>query len=223
MEWDSALAAGPEAFGRQVAAGDRGGFRRRGAGGNGHTNGSPGGYRQEAAPARAPVAVGPGLPAAVATAPARVSPLRADAGPADAGAASFPPIAPAEPIPTYGEPVEQPSFVSDESDEPALPDEARARAAEAAGAPTRPVDAGPGQVLHVRFTGPAERLVGAMEAFKGLMRDRPGATQVVLHVPATGGGTLLPLPLRNGVAYDAELLAEVSRRLGEGTVEVRLD
>jgi hypothetical protein len=134
----------------------------------------------------------------------------------------LPPIAPAEPIPTYGEPVEQSSFATDEPDEPALPDEARARAAEAAGAPTRPVDAGPGQVLNVRFIGPADRLVGAMEAFKGLLRDRPGATQVVLHVPASGGGSLLPLPLRNGVAYDAELLSEVSRRLGEGTVEVRL-
>ena len=51
-----------------------------------------------------------------------------------------------------------------------------------------PVDAGPATVLHVRFAGSAapDRLVGAMEAFKALLRDRPGATRVVIHVPATG-------------------------------------
>jgi hypothetical protein len=157
----------------------------------------------------------------------RVSPLRAGATAgapvAAAGISPLPPIAPAEPIPTWGEPVDGAApFPAGEPDEPALPDEARAKAAEAAGAPTRPVDAGPGQVLHVRFIGPAERLVGAMEAFKGLLRDRPGATQVVLHVPTTGGGGLLPLPLRNGVAYDAELDAEVRRRLGDGVVDLRL-
>ena len=31
-----------------------------------------------------------------------------------------------------------------------------------------------------------DRVVGAMEAFKTVMRDRPGATRVVIHVPATG-------------------------------------
>jgi hypothetical protein len=30
------------------------------------------------------------------------------------------------------------------------------------------------------------------------------------------------MELRRGVAYDAELLAEVNRRLGEGIVELRL-
>ena len=140
----------------------------------------------------------------------------------DAAVAALPPIAPAEPIPTWGDPGEPASFPGDEHDGPALPDEARAKAAEAAGAPTRPVDAGPGQVLHVRFIGPADRLVGAMESFKGLLRDRPGATRVVLHVPSTGGGALLPLPLRNGVAYDAELDAEVRRRLGDGVVQISL-
>jgi hypothetical protein len=54
------------------------------------------------------------------------------------------------------------------------------------------------------------------------MRDRPGATRVVIYVPATGGGQALPMELRAGVAYDAELLAEVRRRLGEGLVDLRL-
>jgi hypothetical protein len=60
-----------------------------------------------------------------------------------------------------------------------------------------------------------------MEAFKGLLRDRPGATRVVLHVPGTGGSAL-PMELRAGVAYDSELLAEVRRRLGDGLVDLQL-
>jgi hypothetical protein len=36
---------------------------------------------------------------------------------------------------------------------------------------------------------------------------------VVLHVPA-GGGREQPMQLRAGVAYDAELLSEVQRRVG---------
>ncbi len=92
------------------------------------------------------------------------------------------------------------------------------------GAITPPVDASPDAVLHVRFAGGAgtERVVGAMEAFKGLLAERPGSTRVVLHLPAQTGATSLPMELRRGVAYDAELLAEVRRRLGEGIVEVSL-
>jgi hypothetical protein len=55
-----------------------------------------------------------------------------------------------------------------------------------------------------------------------LLRDRPGGTKVVLHVPAPSGGQALPMELRWGVAYDAELLAEVRRQLGDGLVELRL-
>jgi hypothetical protein len=61
-----------------------------------------------------------------------------------------------------------------------------------------------------------------METVKVLLRDRPGGTRVVLHVPAPGGGDALPMELRWGVAYDAELLAEVRRQLGDGLVELRL-
>jgi hypothetical protein len=61
-----------------------------------------------------------------------------------------------------------------------------------------------------------------METFKVLLRDHPGATRVVIHVPAPSGGTSLPMELRRGVAYDSELVAEVRRRLGEGLVELSL-
>jgi hypothetical protein len=108
-------------------------------------------------------------------------------------------------------------------DEPALPDEARAKVAAEASSATAPIEAGgAASVLHVRFGGaPAGRLVIAMEAFRQLVRERPGETRVVVHVPGPGG-TALPMELRNAVAYDADLLSEVQRRLGEGIVDMRL-
>ena len=136
----------------------------------------------------------------------------------------MPRIQPAEPVPTY---LEAPGSVAvadaDADEEPSVPDEARARIIADATADA-PVAAGPGTVLHVRFEGAAarERLVGAMEQVKVLLRDHPGATRVVIHIPAPGGGPALPMELRTGVAYDAELVAEVRRRLGEGLVDLRL-
>jgi DNA polymerase-3 subunit alpha len=252
LPWDEAVALGAEAFAQQVAAGDRGGLRRRG-----------------------PVPVGPGVPAApaglpaalagVAAAPAAaaaaggaatglgrrpdipyVSPLRGgripDAGPlelpAAAPVAALPPIAPAEPVPTYVEAGARAAGAADapdgpepaagtgapeHDDEPALPEEARQRVAASAAAPTIPLEA-PRQdaVLHVHFrSGPATRLVDAMRAFQGLVRERPGETRVVAHVPGPGGEAL-PMELRTPVAYDADFLAEIRRRLGEGTVDLRL-
>jgi hypothetical protein len=140
---------------------------------------------------------------------------------------ALPAIAPAEPIPTYHEP----PGLSDATDrgrverdeEPALPDEARARAASESAAPTNQLESQPDQILHVRFGGAAtDRLVLAMETFHALLRERPGATRVVLHVPASGGGAALPMELSRRVAYDAELLSEVRRRLGEGLVDLSL-
>jgi hypothetical protein len=133
-------------------------------------------------------------------------------------------IAPAEPIPTYQEPPGLERLSPDDDLEPALPDEARDRAAVAARAPTPPLDPSPTAILHVTFASGAgtDRVVGAMEAFKGLLVERPGPTRVVLHVPAPSGGEALPMELRRGVAYDAELVAEVRRRLGEGIVELSL-
>jgi DNA polymerase-3 subunit alpha len=258
MDWETAIQRGPEAFAREVAAGDRGTYRRRGANdasartgytpartnGNGQgpvTNGSNGASGHEPdragrpagqAPAREPVAVGPGkstVPLTPRGVP-RVSPLRIDVvDPRQAlveepsAVATLPPIEPAEPVSTY---VESPAIpeVAEHDDEPPLPDEARDRATNEAASPTRPNDAGPSdRTLHVRFSGlSAERLVGAMEALKGLFVDRPGGTRVVLHLPSSTGGAPLPMELRRGVAYDSELLAEVSRRLGDGIVDLNL-
>jgi len=156
----------------------------------------------------------------------RVSPLRADAQ--STSASRLPPIAPAEPIPTYREPpgltdANGDGDFTEWDDEPALPDEARARAAVESAAPTSQVESQPDQVLHVRFGGATpDRLVLAMETFRSLLRERPGATRVVLHVPASSGGGALPMELGRRVAYDAELLSEVRRRLGDGLVDLRL-
>jgi hypothetical protein len=60
-----------------------------------------------------------------------------------------------------------------------------------------------------------------MEELKAVFKDRPGATRVIFHIPGAGGSAL-PMELRVGVAYDAELLAEVQRRLGEGLVRLEL-
>jgi DNA polymerase-3 subunit alpha len=241
VDWEDASIAGPEAFARQVAATDRGSGRRPPPGGNGF--GHPGGNgvasagrpRQPgpgvpvgpaAGSGRPLVPVGPGQGAPVVaggpapTAPAvpYVSPRRGGG----AGSSDLPPIAPGEPI---GAHVALTGGVqpADDRDEPAVPDETRARIVAEANAAV-PVDAGPNTVLHVRFAAIAqgERVVAAMESFRTLLRDRPGETRVVIHVPGPGGGAPLPMELRHGVAYDAELVAEIRRRLGEGLVEIRL-
>jgi DNA polymerase III subunit alpha len=211
-DWDDASARGPEAFARDVAMGDRG----RGGG-----------------PRRGPVAVGPGPgPVSAVAASAGVSPgtfvsprresTNGHDG-ADTPPDAMPRIQPAEPVPTYIEPPGAVSIADEPDDEPSVPDEARARIVGDM-ASDAPVDAGPASVLHVRFedgAGP-DRLVRAMETVKLLLRDRPGGTRVVIHVPTPGGGRALPMELRWGVAYDAELLAEVRRQLGEGLVELKL-
>jgi hypothetical protein len=110
----------------------------------------------------------------------------------------------------------------DLTEEPPLPDEVRSRAAAAAQAPSRPLEASPGAVLNVRFARQAgtDRVVSAMHAFRVVLRERPGTTRVVVHVPAPGGRAL-PMELR-GVAYDAELVAEVLRRVGDDVIELQL-
>ena len=113
---------------------------------------------------------------------------------------------------------------ADRDDEPPLPDEARQRATGATAAPTAPTEATATNVLHVRFRPAAgtDRLVGAMEEVRSVLRGRPGVTRVVLHLPQGSGRETLPMELRTRVAYDADLLAELSRRLGEGIVELQL-
>jgi DNA polymerase III subunit alpha len=228
VDWDDAVSRGADAFAREVAAGERGSVRRRPTADGGRSNGhGPAGV------AREPVAMGPGRDADATTEPgatptvAYVSPLRAGSepratAPSPMPATDLPSIPPAEPIPTYLESPAVAVLDRDADEEPALPDEARAREATAARRGTEPVEAGADRVLHVRFSGAApERLIVAMESFRNLIRDRPGQTRVVLHLPGQGGDAL-PMELRRGVAYDAELLADVRRRFGEGVVELSL-
>jgi DNA polymerase-3 subunit alpha len=228
VEWDGAAAAGEEAFARQVAAGERGRGRggAPGSGGRGWNQGGAqnGNGNGGGAAGRPLVPVGPGATAAVAVGSGPqpgvpfVSPLRRGDVPDDAG---LPRIAPAEPMPTYLEPHGADAADPEATEEPALPDEARARAADLAAAPTPPLDAGTGRVLHVRFFGGSpERLLDAMRAFREVIRTRPGETRVVVHIDVAGAGGL-PMELKP-VAYDAEMLADVRRRLGEGIVELSL-
>jgi hypothetical protein len=131
-------------------------------------------------------------------------------------------VPPAEPFSAPPEPEDFAVFAPDR-EEPPLPDEARAVAARASSAPTTPFEAPEAGVLRVGFTRGAgtDRIVWAMEELRAMLKERPGATRVVFNIPGPGGGTL-PMEIRSGVAYDAEFLAEVRRRLGEGLVHVEL-
>ena len=243
--WDEAVVKGAEAFARDVAAGDRGAFRRRpgapgqsadgngagssdrfergsgernGASGNGSNGNGSNGYASRAKPDPAPA------PSAPRPSVGYVSPLRADATLAAPSVAALPPIAPAEPISAH-EPSNDlgPDPAHDHDDSPSLPDEARRQVVAEATAATAPMEsANVGQILHVRFGGaPADQLVRAMETFRQLVRERPGETRVVVHIPAPGGSAL-PMELKQAVAYDADLLAEVQRRLGTGIASATL-
>ncbi|HET9681519.1 MAG TPA: DNA polymerase III subunit alpha, partial [Candidatus Limnocylindrales bacterium] len=158
------------------------------------------------------------LPAAGSVATAAV----ASPAPPNAASAELPLIAPPEPVLTHD--ASDTDFAAPERDvEPALPDEARSVAAAASSSPTVPLEvAGESLTLHVRFSrAPSLQLVPAMEALRQVIRERPGDTAVVVHVPGPGGA-VLPMPLRTAVAYDAELIAEIQRRLGAGMVDLAL-
>jgi DNA polymerase III subunit alpha len=106
-------------------------------------------------------------------------------------------------------------------EEPALPAETVAQAVAASESETEPLAAMPGQSLHVRFEAASSDLVvAAARTVRELVHDHPGETTVVLHVPAPGGPR--PMVLQPRVAYDAELLADVRRRLGERLVRMEL-
>jgi hypothetical protein len=246
--WEDAAARGPVAIAEEVAAGERGrGARRWGSagsgavGGNGHGNGGSGngnGYGRPAAPASpasSPIAsASPGSApqAAPLAAPPpapkiRVSPLRGggatvlESPPSVAGAAAPASAAP-DPISAAPDPHDLATFAP-EREEPPLPDEAQAAAARASSAPTAPLEAPDSGILNVRFTRGADtsRIVLAMEELRAVLKERPGATRVVFHIPGERGVTS-PMEVRGRVAYDAELLAEVNRRLGEGLVHLDL-
>ena len=91
----------------------------------------------------------------------------------------------------------------------------------AAAAKTAPREAGPDQVLHVRFAPASDdAVVAAFGDLKTLIKSRPGSTAIVLHIP-TGSGRSQEMRLGVGIAYDAELLAEVSRRFN-GLLQLEL-
>ena len=200
-DWDAVADQGAEAFAKEVGSLDKRASRRGGGGsgggpgGNGGNGGNGGGNGGS---------------------------WNGNGGRGGNGGAGGP-LRPAEPVPTYAEPPGAAGPAgADDPESPPLPDEQRSRAAAANEAPSRPVEAAPGAVLNVHFARDAgtDRVLAAMQAFKGVMRERPGATRVVVHVPAPGGNAL-PMELR-GVAYDAELVAEVRRRAGEGVIDLRL-
>ncbi|HXI46843.1 MAG TPA: DNA polymerase III subunit alpha [Candidatus Acidoferrales bacterium] len=201
---------------------------------NGQGSGTPNGNGASNGSSGAPVRLGLGrrpeipyvsplrggrLPAA---GPLELAPPRVPAGDR-AAIAELPSIAPAQPLPTYQEPPGAAPALTDDAEEPALPDEARQRVAVESRAATVPVESGRASVLHVTFrAGPAGQLVEAMQAFRQLLRERPGDTGVIVHVPGPGGASL-PMPLSTTVAYDADLVAEIARRLGDGTAQVQLE
>ena len=218
-DFDAAEAGGEEAFAAEFAAADRGRPRGRpGASGNGFANGSGAGAggAVRRPPPGAPLANEPSLsplrgvpPAERAGSPLGSPPLRSSAVP--------------EPVTGTVEPADLEALAPDR-EEPALPDEARAAARGAASAPTAPREAGPDGRLHVRFSAgiPADDLQAAMAEVRDVLRSRPGATRVTIHLPQGPGRPPLPMELRAGVAYDAELAAEVGRRLRPGIVELVL-
>ena len=191
-EWDDAVLKGPEAFAREVAAGDRGGGDAASGGGwqNGSGNGNGGngnGRHRDGRWWRS----GPGRAPADGGVPRRPGRGRLAAAPRPARWPS-----PAAPRPDRagrarpdlrGRPGDG-RMAPDRDEDPAVPDEARARIVADATADT-PVDAGPGgrPPRPVRGHAPSDRVVGAMETFKALLRDRPGATRVVIHVPGAVG------------------------------------
>jgi hypothetical protein len=133
--------------------------------------------------------------------------------------ATFPASEPALPVHLPDEPLSSApapddlEFLAPDREEPPLPEEARAEAARASAAPTVPLEAPDSGILNVRFTRGADtgRIVMAMEELRAMLKERPGATRVVFHLPGTSGATL-----------PTELLAEVSRRLGDGLVRLDL-
>jgi DNA polymerase III subunit alpha len=233
-DWDAAEMIGEVAFARAVAEGDRGRRSGRSANGDRGARGENGNRPGGAFRAAEPVAVGPGLPVTVPTTRSipHVSPLRgggilgtieirAHGGTAVAGSPA-PRPRPVTPISEAPEP-RSVSELEGDHEEPQLPDEARRAVAVtlASDAPTLPASARSGQVLHVRFARADEaRLVDAFEALRALVATRPGETSVVLLLPAPGG-RFQQMQLRTGVAYDAELVAAIQRRVG-GVVTLEL-
>jgi hypothetical protein len=138
------------------------------------------------------------------------------------GASGLHPVAKASGPVDVPAPASIETLAADSSEEAPLPDDAAAVIHGTAASSTVPLEAGPGQVLHIRFgSAPDERIVWAFTELREVIRSRPGATPIVLHIPA-GGGRTREMRLGPGIAYDAELVAEVDRRFG-GLLRLELD
>ena len=153
------------------------------------------------------------------TPPARSEPVVTAAAQPTPGIATRPATAiaerpPAEPVTGPEPPAAFDGLAADANEEPPLPEEAGAAITLAGQATTQPVEAGPGQDLHVRFVaGPNDRIVAAFAELRTIIKSRPGQTPVVLHIPA-GGRQVQEMRLGVGIAYDTELLGQIERQLG---------
>jgi hypothetical protein len=113
--------------------------------------------------------------------------------------------------------------MSGADDEPPFPDEIAAVINATADEATLPVSARPDQSLHVHFARSGQdQVVQSFGALREIIHERPGSTKIVLHVP-TADGRMQRMDLRVGVAYDAELLSMIERRLGARSVTLRLE
>jgi DNA polymerase-3 subunit alpha len=191
-------------------------------------------------PSSGAAASGSGAGAPIVRVVARVSPLRGvvlqgdisvtiggptqrqQQRPPGAAPAAAAPAAAARPYPQVNAPTPSGPATDPESDEPPWPAEAAASLQRDARAATLPIEASPGQSLHVRFHGADPQLVVAgFEALRTLLKSRPGDTPVVLHIPA-GQGRQQQMHLRTGVAYDADLATSIRRTLGGDVVDLSL-
>ena len=213
--WEEATAMGSVEFARQLGKGDRG--RRNGN----SRNGGNGGGTYAGGPARLqPVAVGPGTVATEGQPVRRVplvSPLRNGeaSGTIEVRLRQATPRSATDVRP---EAVTTPEFSTD--DEPPLPEEVVAALIATEQRATPPIEAAPGQSLHVIFaTGAQDELVSAFGALRKIVHQHPGDTPVVLHIPAAGGRSER-MELRVGVAYDAELVAIMGRLGGRLRLEL---
>ncbi len=215
--WEDALAMGSSEFSRQLGRLDRGrrpprpvnGYSNGNGNGGYSTGGANGGYSTgantgQSAPAEPAVA---GFVRTVTI----VSPLRGGevGGTLEVRIGGAPRTAVVEPM-------------SATDDEPPFPEEVVATEIAAQNQATLPVEATPDQALHVQFArGSQDQVVQAFATLREIIHERPGATRVVLHVP-TADGRMQRMDLRVGVAYDAELLSLIERRVGRRAVELRL-
>ncbi|HUR16218.1 MAG TPA: DNA polymerase III subunit alpha, partial [Candidatus Limnocylindrales bacterium] len=220
--WEQASAMGAAAFSAEVARGDRGrrggGNRNAYANGNGSGHGVNGYGNGVGAPTPSAVPVGPGTPAAAArlvrTIPL-VSPLRG----VDLNG-SLDVYFGTTPVRTAATALAGPSSM--ETDESPLPAEQMRELLVQQTAPTLPVQAAAGQVLHIKLLSELQdEVLTALNGLRGVIHEHPGDTAVVLHVPS-GAGRFQRMELRLRVAYDAELVASIGRRVGEKLFELSL-